>query len=423
MNPSGSPFASNIPKYFIYMALKGLGFGLFIAIWVIYLQERRGLSLSQAALIDVTFFVAAAFGELPTGIIADTWGRKTSLAIGSALMTIGVLGWTFAPTMPLIMVAYVAMGIGITCLSGAEDALFYESMQITGRGNEYTRLVGRAAAMFPGALAVGSVIGGLLATLDLALPYVASSLVILSMFGVVLTFKEPKIEVKTDEPPAPKSIGQVLRQSIALMRARQTLRYPIFYLAIVPIASMMIDGVFLQPQAVKLGVPLAGIGVLVMAVQLTSMAGSTWSDRMRVRFGEERIVYTTPLILISSMLLLAALQIFPALIFIALMSFTTSVLRPILLSRIQSEVPDNIRATIISMQSLLLTILTALSQPSLAYIADKSSLPHAYLTLAGCFSFLIACLLWISRHHFPQATYREDQRIIESALPEAAGGG
>jgi hypothetical protein len=46
--------ASNIPKYFVYTALKGLGFGLFVAVWVIYLQQQRGLSLSQAALIDVT---------------------------------------------------------------------------------------------------------------------------------------------------------------------------------------------------------------------------------------------------------------------------------------------------------------------------------------------------------------------------------
>src|SRR5262249_34189065 len=78
--------ASNIPRYFVYTALKGFGFGLFVAVWVIYLQEQRGLSLSQAALIDVTFFVAAAFAEVPTGIVADRFGRKTSMTVGAALM-------------------------------------------------------------------------------------------------------------------------------------------------------------------------------------------------------------------------------------------------------------------------------------------------------------------------------------------------
>jgi len=48
-------FTPNIPRYFVYTAIKGFGFGLFAAIWVIYLQQQRGLSLTQAALIDVTF--------------------------------------------------------------------------------------------------------------------------------------------------------------------------------------------------------------------------------------------------------------------------------------------------------------------------------------------------------------------------------
>ena len=112
-----STVASNIPRYFVYTALKGFGFGLFLAVWVIYLQQQRGLSLSQAALIDVTFFVAAAFAEVPTGIVADRFGRKTSLTAGAALMSLGILGWTFAPTLLLIMLAYVAMGVGITFLS------------------------------------------------------------------------------------------------------------------------------------------------------------------------------------------------------------------------------------------------------------------------------------------------------------------
>src|SRR6266516_3833076 len=128
-----STVTSNIPRYFVYTALKGFGFGLFLAVWVIYLQQERGLSLSQAALIDVTFFVAAALAEVPTGIIADRFGRKTSLLIGTAMTAVSTFAWVFAPTLSLIVVAYICLGIGFTFLSGAEDALFYESVQLAGR--------------------------------------------------------------------------------------------------------------------------------------------------------------------------------------------------------------------------------------------------------------------------------------------------
>ena len=100
-----SSAASNIPRYIAYTALKGVGFGLFLPIWVIYLQQQRGLTLSQAALVDVTFFVAAALAELPTGIVADRFGRKVSMTIGASLMALGLIGWTFAPTLLLTIIA------------------------------------------------------------------------------------------------------------------------------------------------------------------------------------------------------------------------------------------------------------------------------------------------------------------------------
>ncbi len=51
-----SRFASNIPRYFAYTAFKGFGFGLITAMWVVYLQQQRGLSLAQATIVDVTLF-------------------------------------------------------------------------------------------------------------------------------------------------------------------------------------------------------------------------------------------------------------------------------------------------------------------------------------------------------------------------------
>ena len=59
---------------------------------MIYLQRERGMSLSQAALVDVTFFVAAALAEIPTGVVADRFGRKLSMTIGAALLCAGLFG-------------------------------------------------------------------------------------------------------------------------------------------------------------------------------------------------------------------------------------------------------------------------------------------------------------------------------------------
>ncbi len=407
------PFAANIPKYFVYTALKGFGFGLIGAMWVIFLTQHRGLSLAQAALVDVMFFVAAAFGEVPTGIVADRFGRKTSLTAGAALLSVGILGWTFAPTLPLIMLSYFGMGVGFTFLSGAEDALLYESVQLAGRADDYTRLVGRAGAAFQGALALGSVASGLLASITLILPMFICGLSLLIMLGVVLTFKEPQ----TEEPSggqARKSFGAILRQSLALMRARPTLLYPMMYLALVPLASFITETLFLQPQALALGVPLAGIGVLVMTVQLTNMVASNWSDRFKVRFGEERLVYTAPAIILASLIVLAVFQELPVLVFIAVIGFFASVIRPILLNRIQNEVSDDVRATIISMNSLMNTVLAAISQPTLGFVADQSGFPAAYVGFAGGLGILLLFLFWKGHPHLLLSkVVKSDQLEVE----------
>jgi len=398
-----SKFASNIPRYFIYTALKGFGFGLITAMWLIYLQQRRGLSLTQATFVDVAFWIAAVLGEVPTGIVADTYGRKTSLVAGVFLMSLSIFAWALAPTILLIVLAYAGLAIGVTFLSGAEDAFFFESIQITGRANSYTRLVGLAGATMLGATAVGSAVSGLFASVDLILPFLIAGVSLLATLGTALTFKEPQAEEK-GAGQTRISYREILRQSFTLMRARPALRSPMLYLAIVPMVALVMETFFLQPQAVRLGVPIVGIGVLVMATQFTNMAGSTWADKIATRLGEGRVLFIIPGIIVISLILLAAFQVFFSLLWIAVISFVTAVLRPLVLNRIQSQVSDNVRATILSMESLMATMLLTVSEPILGVIADRAGLPTAYVTLAAGLGVLVLLLFWTSSQYllFPE---------------------
>jgi MFS family permease len=405
-DPLHRQFAANVPRYFVYTALKGFGFGLITAMWLIYLQQRRGLSLTQATFVDVAFWIAAVLGEVPTGIVADTYGRKTSLIAGAALMSVSIFAWTAAPNVPLIVFAYAGLAVGVTFLSGAEDAFFYETLQITGRTGNYTRLVGLVGATMLGATALGSASSGLFASVELSLPFMIAGISLLAMLGIVLTFKEPRVEERR-EGQVPKSYGEILRQSFDMMHALPTLRTPLFYLALVPMAAIMMETFFLQPQAVALGVPIAGIGLLVMATQLTNIAGSSWADKIATRLGEGRVYSIVPVIIVLSLILLAAFQVLLSTLFIALISFVTAVLRPLVLNRIQAQVSDNVRATIISGQSLMATLLLTISEPILGFIADRSGLPAAYIALAGGLGVLTLLLLQTSHQHLLTANIVE----------------
>ena len=398
-----SPYAANIPRYFFYIAFRGFGFGLMTATWVIYLQQRHGLSLTQVTLVDVAFWLAATLGEVPTGVVADSYGRKTSLAVGTAIMALSMLAWTFAPSVPLIALAYVFLAIGATFLSGAEDALFFESLKITGRVGDYPRLAGRVSATMIGAIVIGNLASGLLASLSRQLPFIISSVSLFVMLGIVLGFKEPKEdeEDEVNRSKSKRSYWGIVKQAFLLMRARPTLRYAILYMTMIPLAAVAMETVFLQPQAIALGVPLAGVGVVVMAAQFANMLGATSSHRIKTALGDARVILAAPYLIAASLILLGLFQQIPALVFAATISFVTASLRPLVMSRIQGEVTDNIRATVLSMQSLMFAFVIAFVEPLLGYLGDLSGLPVSYFALAGGLAIFSSLLFWRSRSRFP----------------------
>ena len=128
-------YESNIPKIFVYQVLNN--FMLFLPVWVIYLQRKFNLSLTEVTFNDSAFWLTMALTEVPTGAVADTWGRKQSQLIGLGIVTVSVLGFALAPVYPLVLVANSLWAIGITFISGADLALFYDTLRALGREAEY----------------------------------------------------------------------------------------------------------------------------------------------------------------------------------------------------------------------------------------------------------------------------------------------
>lgn len=394
-------FAVNIPRFFLFAALRGMQFGLITSTWVIFLQWQHGLNYSQVTLIDVVFWIAVALGEVPTGVVADTIGRKVSLAIGTVIMAASMVAWSFAPTVALVTAAYALLAIGHTFLSGADEAFFYESLKITGRSDEYVRLNGRKVALVIACTALGSVASGLLATIDLRLPFLAATLCFLTMFVVTLSFREPRhaaVDVESKRP----TYGQVLRQAVQLLKVRPVLRVSVFYLILLGLSGVLLETVFLQPQALALGVPLAAIGVVMTGVHLLNILGSSSAHRVQLRLGESRVLVAAPILIVLCLVALAAYQSLPALGFVGVIGLLTNLARPLAMGRLQKEADDNVRATLLSLQALLFTLVVAVIEPTMGVIADRSGLPAAYLMLAVVLGILLTMLFRQGRHYFAQ---------------------
>ena len=166
----GISLEKNILRFYAGTLLYNLMF--FMPIWVIFLQQKHGLTLTQVTLVDFAFWMTMALTEVPTGAVADTIGRKTSMVIGYLLSIAATLLFGLAPTYPLLLLANSLWGIALTFLSGADMAFFYDTLQALGRQEEYKRRRGHLQALSVIGMGLGNGLGGLLAARNMTSPFV-----------------------------------------------------------------------------------------------------------------------------------------------------------------------------------------------------------------------------------------------------------
>jgi fucose permease len=95
--------------------------------YFLYLTNVLNLSYTQATLLDLPLFITQFFVELPSGFFADKYGYKKAVVIGTLALTIAPLIFFLTTSYPILLFAGVFYGIGFAFISGAFDALAYET--------------------------------------------------------------------------------------------------------------------------------------------------------------------------------------------------------------------------------------------------------------------------------------------------------
>jgi len=95
--------------------------------YFLYLTNVLHLSYTKAALLDLPLFITQLFVELPSGFFADRYGHKKAVIIGTLALTISPLIFFLSTSYSLLLIAGVFYGFGFAFISGAFDALAYET--------------------------------------------------------------------------------------------------------------------------------------------------------------------------------------------------------------------------------------------------------------------------------------------------------
>jgi MFS family permease len=178
-----------IRVYVATNALFTLSASLIWAINTLFLIRAGGMSLALVFVINAGFTASQAVCEVPTGVIADTLGRKVSfllsigILIGSTLIYVlsAQLQWGFWG----FMAGSVLLGLGFTFQTGAVDAWMVDALDAMNYEGSKERVFALSAEVSGAMLVVGPLLGGVLGGVSLLLPYYVRSIALVGAFVAV----------------------------------------------------------------------------------------------------------------------------------------------------------------------------------------------------------------------------------------------
>ncbi len=192
-----------VAKYYAFEVARSAH--LSTPIWVLFLLSR-GVTYSGIGLLDAAFSLTVILSEVPTGYVGDRLGRRWALVFGTAGTAVASAAFAFGNSLPTFLVAYVALAVSQTFASGSDSAWLYDTLAARTDEGSFTRIRGRGKALGLASSGVAAVAGGLLGSVDLAWPWLASAAVTALAVPIALSFPVPDGQ-STRTTPTPRPDG------------------------------------------------------------------------------------------------------------------------------------------------------------------------------------------------------------------------
>jgi MFS family permease len=388
----GAAAGRNILLIQLFQFLKGLQ--LFGAVTVPFYLEWGRLDYTRMFTLEASFALFMFLLEVPTGWIADRFGRKRSLIIGVIIAGASFVMFGLTRSYPLFFVANFLCAVGATCVSGADQALVYDTLLWADRAAEGRRVLSRMQAITTTAMLVGFPLGSFVAGSGLVSRPQSLALVFI-MSGVALMLSAVPLLLVT-EPPRAETVRHPLREGIegvrSLLRPGALRSFTLNYALISATGFFMFW--FYQSLAREAALPVALNGPLGAGINLLGMLLLWTAPRLERRLGLPRLLLTTavlPGVLYLGLGALgshrmAALSL-PAAFVIVGMKLLRA---PLLSDLINRQVESRNRATMLSGVSMLERGVIFMLYPIIGAAADRS-LSIAFIALGGA-TLLFAAL-------------------------------
>lgn len=345
--------------YLIMVAVSSLLASMIFTVLGVYYVQTVGMNPLQLILVGTVLEATVLFFEVPTGIVADTYSRRLSVVIGSALIGLCYVIQGNYSLFTFILVAEIVRGVGETFLSGAESAWIADELGEAQVGRAFLR--GHQAGRIGSFAGIG--LGTVLGAYHLPLPiYLGGALQI--GLAIFLAFTMPERGFQ----PAPRAageapwqaMGRIFRGGLAVVRGRPVVLMLVLVAIVFGAFSEGLDRLWEAHFLTTLTLPgqpalapvvwigLINAGGMLLSIAVVEVLVRRWEVHGASHLG--------PLLLSTSAGLIAMVVLFglAPTFGVALAAFwAAGVLRslqhPIATTWLNQHLPSQVRATVLSL--------------------------------------------------------------------------
>ncbi|MCT4662884.1 MAG: MFS transporter [Tissierellales bacterium] len=361
-------------------------------IWMIYLAYR-GLSLTELGILEGFFHLVSFTMEVPTGIIADLYGRKVSRLIGRICSVISTLLMIFSSSFIGYLFAFAITALSYNLESGSGEALVYDSLKLDGKSDEYMKVVGKEEVIYQVSAILAKLIGGYLATIAYKWAFYMTLVMGLISFVIGLFFEEPVISEKKAEIKSPfKSMKEQLEKSIQVIKNKPKIAA---FIVLVEYISTMnaCFHYYLQNYWKLKGLSELDMGIIFAVSGGVGAIVAMHTHKLEKKIGDKKLIALCSAVILIMALFIGwnswtivgyvGIMVFESALFIATSTY------------IQELIPSEQRASIISLQSMAFSFMMIIAFPLVGKIAEIYSLEISFKLISTVGAAGILFNYWI----------------------------
>ncbi len=327
--------------------------------WVAILAAR-GFSLAQIGFAETVFHIVSILFEIPSGVLADVFGRKKTLLISCVMRIIGNLVMVFSNNFALVCLSIAFQALNYNFSSGSGDALAYDSLKSVGQESHFEKYSSNQVIIYRVCEGLSTLTAGLSLILGYKISYSASVLFALVQFALTAELVEIRLTPPKDKSVWKKILGCFKESFLFLKKERKAmaLMFTNSFVGTLDILLLF----FLQAKLPMAGIPKWALGLSLLAMQGGGILGARVILRLKnVRY---RVIFALSFLVIvsgiaiehSGLYLLMSLGGFMS-------SFADDALQIRTNTILQGMFPSEQRATLISIESFTFSVIMIVLSP------------------------------------------------------------